>query len=227
MKVLRHSHPPGRAFTLIEVLLAIAIFAMVMTAIYSSWSMILRGTRIGLTAAAEAQRTRVTINAIEDAFGGAIMYADNARYYWILADTSGQFAGISFVARLPRSFPGSGLFPGQPVRRVTFMVEEGYLKLHQSPLLEDPEASPQPYTINLAPNVNTFEMEFLDIRRREWLPEWASTNRLPYMVRVAIGLGKEVREPVLRVIPVHAVPITRIGGGAPPNQPGNVAPPLQ
>ena len=32
------------------------------------------------------------------------------RYYWFLADTSGEFAALSLVARLPASFPGSGLF---------------------------------------------------------------------------------------------------------------------
>ena len=104
------------AFTLVEILLAMGIFSMVIIAIYSSWSAIMRGTRVGLTAAAEVQRTRVAIRSMEEALGAAVMYADNPLYYGFYADTSQNFGYLSFVARLPESFPGSGLFPAS-VRR--------------------------------------------------------------------------------------------------------------
>ena len=219
------------AFTLIEVMLAVGIFAMVMAAIYASWSAILRGTRSGLDAAAEIQRTRVTLRALDDSLGSAVMYADNWKHYWILADTSGEFAAISFVARLPQSFPGSGLFPGQPVRRVSYMVEDGTLKLLQAPVLEASEEVTKPYVINLAPNIAQFQMEFLDIRQREWVPEWISTNQLPYMVRIAIGFGDkknpgEVRSATTKTIAINAFPISRIGGAAPATgQPGEIGQP--
>lgn len=208
------------AFTLIEVLLAIGIFSMVMVAIYSSWSAVLRGSRIGLKAAAEVQRTRITIGALEDAVSGAVMYADNAQYYAFFADTSGDYAYVSFVSRLPHSFPGSGLFPGQPVRRVTFMVDQDKsLKLMQTPILEAADMVPQPYIINLAPKVGLFAMEFFDPRQREWVPEWIYTNQLPQMVRVGIGFSDKqeysgpTTEMTVRTIPLAAMSISRIGGG--------------
>ena len=37
---------PARAFTLLELMLAIAIFSLVMAAIYSSWMLILRATKV-------------------------------------------------------------------------------------------------------------------------------------------------------------------------------------
>lgn len=221
------------AFTLLEVMLAVAIFSLVMAAIYASWSAILRSTQAGLAAAAEVQRTRVTLRALDDSLGAAVMYADNWRHYWILADTSGEFAGISFVARLPQSFPGSGLYPGQPVRRVSFMVEDGTLKLAQSPLLEATEEVTKPYVINLAPNIGLFTMEFLDMRRREWVTEWISTNQLPYQVKVSIGFAdKKDRSKIVsqtsRIIPINAFPISRIGGAAPvTGQPGEIPAPQQ
>src|ERR1044072_9178027 len=79
-----HSGYAERASTLIEVLIAMAIFAMVMLAIYPSWSAILRGSKVGLTAAAEAQRSRVAIRAIRDALTSAQLYVENLRYYWFL-----------------------------------------------------------------------------------------------------------------------------------------------
>lgn len=210
--------PSAAAFTMVEVLLAIGIFGLVMIAIYSSWSSILRGTRIGLTAAAEVQRTRIAIRSLEESLSAAVMYADNPLYYGFFADTSGDFAYLSFVARVPESFPGSGLFPGQPLRRVTFHVDGAKnLLLSQSTLLD---ISEQPYTIKLAPKTAVFGLEFFNPRMNEWLPEWIATNALPTMVRVAMDFGeKRGKETVtIRSIPLTAYAITRIGGG-PQGQP--------
>jgi type II secretory pathway component PulJ len=208
---------------MIEVLLAIGIFGLVMVAIYSSWSSILRGTRIGLTAAAEVQRTRVAIHALEASLSSTVMYADNPKYYSFYADTAGNYAFLSFVARLPESFPGSGLFAGQSLRRVTFEVDkERNLLLSQSTLLD---ISDHPYTIKLAPNTRVFAVEFFNQRRAEWLPEWISTNQLPVMVRVAIDFGDKnvANEPVtIRTIPLTAMAITRVGGGMPTPNVANV-----
>jgi prepilin-type N-terminal cleavage/methylation domain-containing protein len=189
-----------RAFTLIEVLIAMAIFAMVMLAIYTSWSAILRGSKVGLTAAAEAQRSRVAIRAMRDALTSAQLYVENLRYYWFMADTSGDFAQLTLVSRLPNSFPGSGLFGNQIVRRVSFTVEPGpngqhQLILRQTPLLEPPETAETPYSILLAPNVNLFSLEFYNTNTLEWDPEWPWTNQLPKLVRVALSVGPPNHKP--------------------------------
>jgi type II secretion system protein J len=209
----------AHAFTLVEILIAMGIFGMIMVAIYASWSAIMRGTRVGLTAAAEVQRTRVAIHALEESLGSAVMYADNSIYYSFFADTAGQFAYLSFVARLPQSFPGSGLFEGQSLRRVTFQVDKDKnLILSQSTLLD---ISDKPYTIKLAPNARVFAAEFYNPRKNEWLPEWIATNQLPTMVRVAIDFGEAHaggKRATIRSIPLTAVPISRIGV---PNQAAN------
>jgi prepilin-type N-terminal cleavage/methylation domain-containing protein len=182
------------AFTLIEVMIAMTIFAMVMIAIYSSWISILRGSKVGLDAAAEAQRTRVAIRAIREALTSGQLYMENLRYYWFMADTSGDFAALSLVSRLPASFPGSGLFGNQIVRRVSFTVEPGpngqhQLVLRQTPLLEPPDTAQTPYTTVLAPNVNLFSLEFFNVNTLEWDPEWPWTNQLPRMVRISLSIG--------------------------------------
>ena len=210
----------NRGFTMVEVLLAIGIFSFVLVAIYASWSAIMRGTRVALTAAAEVQRTRIAVRSLEEALGGAVMYADNSLYYGFFADTSANFATLSFVTRLPESFPGSGLFPGQPLRRVTFRVDENRnLLLSQSTLLD---ISKTPYTITLAPKTAVFALEFYNRRMNEWIPEWFATNALPTLVRVAMDFGdKGTKDGItIRSIPLIANPIARIGavggrGGGP------------
>jgi hypothetical protein len=136
-------------------------------------------------------------------------------YYSFFADTAGNTAFLSFVARLPESFPGSGLFQGQPLRRVTFEVDkEKNLILKQSALLDISET---PYSIKLAPKTRVFAVEFYNPRRNEWLPEWIATNQLPTLVRVAIDFGEPQQgsqsSVTIRSIPLTAMAITRVGGG--------------
>lgn len=208
------------AFTLIEIMVAIGIFAMVMVAIFSSWSAILRGSRAGMKAAAEVQRTRIAVRAIEEAFASAVMFMDNAKYYHFSSDTSGDHAYVTFVARLPASFPGSGLFGDQEVRRVCFYVEDGNMMLSQGPLLEATKKIGKPYTIALAPGVTLFDMEFYDGLANKWFAEWISTNQLPKMVRVALSFSPKPdrHKPetiTIRSIPLAGVSISRQGAGLP------------
>lgn len=207
------------AFTLIEIMIAITIFALVLIAIYSSWSAVMRGSRTGMKAAAEVQRTRIAMRAMEEALASAVMYVDNARYYSFATDTSGDNAYITFVARLPSSFPGSGLFHDQEMRRVTFYVKDGNLMLAQSPVMEATKKIGEPYTIPLAPNVSMFDMEFYDGVANKWYAEWISTNQLPRQIRVALAFGKNnenLRRPenmTIRSISLAGAAITRAGAG--------------
>jgi prepilin-type N-terminal cleavage/methylation domain-containing protein len=253
----RHNRPASfrrQAFTLIEIMLAITIFGLVLISIYSSWTAILRATRAGLTGAAEAQRTRMTLRSVREALSSAILYSGSLEHYAFLSDTSGDFAALSLVAQLPASFPGSGLFGAHTIRRVAFSVETGpssqnQLVLRQSPLLEPADA--QPYKIVLAPHVRRFTLEFLDTNKFEWLPEWTLTNQLPKIVRVGLSFGKPPQGPgahddvVYETILVSSfaiprelqVPPLRRGVGVPPGgirpgpgpinpgNPGQVLPP--
>src|SRR6266704_5714907 len=98
--VIRHSSP---AFTLIEILIAIGILGMVLAAIFSSWTAILRASKTGLDAAAAVQRSRIVMRTLEDSllcaqsFGGR-----NQRYYGFVAE-NGSEASLSFASRLPES----------------------------------------------------------------------------------------------------------------------------
>jgi prepilin-type N-terminal cleavage/methylation domain-containing protein len=113
-----------RAFTLVEILIAIGIFSMVLAAIYSSWSAILRGRKVGLDAAAAVQRARIAGRTIEECLGSVQSFVANQPYYSFLSE-NGSDASLSFVTRLSPSFPRSGKFGDLTIRRVTFSVENG------------------------------------------------------------------------------------------------------
>jgi general secretion pathway protein J len=207
-----------RGFTIIEIMLAISIFTLVMIAIYSTWSAVMRGSRIGMKAATEVQRMRIATRALEESIGSAVMYVDNAKYYTFATDTSGDNAYLSCVARLPSSFPGSGLFGDQQLRRVCFYVQDGNLMLRQAPLLEATKKIGKPYEIALAPNVTVFDMEFYDGMANKWFAEWMSTNQLPKSIRIALSFspntqGRRPENITIRTIPLGGFAITRGGAG--------------
>ncbi|NBR86127.1 MAG: prepilin-type N-terminal cleavage/methylation domain-containing protein [Verrucomicrobia bacterium] len=191
-------HPPRiRAFTIIELLVAVAILGTIVTAIYASWTAVLRAAKAGNTAADEVQRIRIARQALEQSLASAVLYAGNPRYYSFLSDTTDEkFAFLSFVAHLPDDFPGSGMFPNQPLRRVTFAVQPGTnsgppsLILRQASLLT-PTNSPieESYTLTLTRNLAVFGVEFWSTNIGDWDVEWLQTNQLPKMVRVTLGMG--------------------------------------
>jgi len=217
-------------FTILEIMLAIGIFMIVLTAIYATWMAILKGTQSGLKAAAEVQRSRIAIRTLEDAFLTTEMFVANMNAYLFVADTSGDFAQVSLAARLPASFPGVGRYGDQVVRRVSFYTESGKnntmdLVMTQAPILANTNAGWQPYTLTLARDVTLFQLEFYDAIKGEWLDEWRFTNQLPKLVRIALGLGKSAknpRDPYDLVSTLVALPSVGVGGdlqGAGPQGP--------
>jgi hypothetical protein len=117
----------------------------------------------------------------------------NIQFYAFLSDTSGKFASVSFASRLPSEFPGSGLFGDNVMRRVTFDVENvdgvNNLVMNQSPLLEALDENNTSYPITLARDVSIFMLEFWSVQDGDWAVSWDSTNSLPPLIRITLGVG--------------------------------------
>ena len=233
-----------RAFTLLEVMIAITIFSMIIIGIYSTWTVILKGTKAGMSAAANAQRGRIAVRTLQDALLTAQMFSANYPYYAFVADTSGDFTSLSMVSHLPASFPGVGRYGDQIVRRVSFTIEPGEnnhksLVMTQGPMMMAQNKEFQPYTLVLCKDVTLFTLDFWDEQAKEWSSEWKATNQLPKMVRIAIGMGKGktgsdpqdlvtqvVALPSGAVLPEFQVPQGAGQGAVPPGgiPPGTVPP---
>jgi len=227
-------HSRLRAFTLVEVMIALMIFSAVIVAIYAAWSSILRSTKAGHAAAIEVQRDRVAVRALEEALFGIQMFQENIGFYSFLTDTRSEYASLSFVSRLPQSFPRSGNFEGQPLRRVTFTVEPSKdgtpaLLLRQTPVLYESDQDEQENPLVLARNVRLFSVEFWGQRSTDWEPDWLYTNQLPKLVRFALAFGAEDKqskappEVITRVVTLGSLAIPAAMQRAGPG--GGVAPP--
>jgi type II secretion system protein J len=240
---IRHSIAAVRArhsgFTLIEIMVAIGILAMILIAIFGSWTAILRASKTGQEAAASVQRSRIALRTLEDSLGSAQSFGLNLPYYSFLAQ-NGSEASLSFVARLAPSFPRSGKFADFDVRRVTFALEDGpdssrRLVLRQNPLMMSlaSDEDEMQHPLVLAKNVVGFDMLFWDKDKSDWVDEWPElkTNQLPRLVMFTLRLADDPhalkpQEEITRIValPAQTVPPIwqRPGGfpGGPGGQPG-------
>jgi len=206
--------PARRAFTLIEVMIAMTIFSLVVAAIYSSWDLIWRAARVSQAAAAQVQRQRVAIHTIEDALTCVQSFQASMQYYSFIVNEDPP--ELQFTARLPDNFPRNGKFGDLNVRQLQFTLEAGPdsekdLMLRQKPILLDMDADEQKNPLVLARNVQTFKVECWDTNQAEWTTEWDNTNSIPPLIRVNLVLGGNNNHfgdaaPTLAVTRVIAVP---------------------
>jgi len=223
------------AFTLLEVLVALTIFALVLSLLYGTWRILVQSNAAALRLAANAQRSRMTIQTVEEALNSAVFFNANARHYAFLAEGSGDFSSLSFVAHLGPAFPGSGHFDGEAVRRVSFTVEPdadgvNALMLYQNSLLDQVSENVSAYPIVLARDVSGFLVEFMDQRRGEFKSEWTQTNSLPALVRVSVGFGRKGRfssDPAEVVTRIVRIPSAGVAGEAQAGPPGGNNLPLR
>lgn len=185
-----------RAFTLLEMLVAMVIFGLVIGSVYTTWRILMQGNASALQMAARAQRKRLAVQTIEEALSSAVFFAVNATNYSFFGGSMGPFAELSFVANLGTSFPGSGRFEGERVRRLWFSVEPGPggtadLVMRQNSMLAPMDDLLIAFPIVLAKDVGMFQLEFWDPQLQAFDIEWLRTNELPAMVRVSLVLGQE------------------------------------
>jgi len=204
MKIGKKFH--CRAFTLIEIMVALVIFSLLAASVYSTWLVLLRTSGVAQDAAARIQRERIAVRTIEDSLTCIQSFQGSIQYYSFIlqnSDQSGDEPELSFVARLPDIFPRNGRFDSN-LRRLTFTVEpdpddstEKDLMLRQNELLKPMDPDEQANPLVLARNVKNFVVECWDTNALDWVQEWDNTNAVPPLIRVTLTLlnGKNSSDP--------------------------------
>ena len=223
------------AFTLVEIMVAMILFSMVVAAIYSTWMLVMRATKVGQAAAVQAQRQRIALHTIEDALMCVQSFQSSQRYYSFVVE-NGSLPMLSIASRVPDVFPRNGKFGDFNQRRLTFNLEvapEGgkNLVLRQNPILMDLDEDEKKYPLILARNVKALLIECWDKDRREWKDKWENTNSIPAMVRVGLVLGANMADGVAAPdfavsqaysIPSAMMPTAVQGAGAGGAKPGSI-----
>jgi type II secretory pathway component PulJ len=181
------------AFTLVEIMIAFTIFSILVAAIYSTWTLILRSKQVGNEAAARIQRQRIAVRTLEDSLTCVQSFQASLAYYSFVVQNGNQ-PMLSFVARVPAVFPRNGRFGDFNLRRLTFTVEAGPdserdLVLRQNPILMDMDSDERSAPLVLARDVSVFTVECWNTNTLEWVGEWDDTNSIPSILRVGLVFG--------------------------------------
>jgi len=145
--------PGARGFTLVEIMIAFAIFGVLVMAVYSTWTVILRSKQVANESAARIQRQRIAIRTLEDSLTCIQSYQASPAYYSFVVQNGDQ-PMLSFVARVPAFFPRNGRFGDFKLRRLTYTLEPGPgaekdLVLRQNPILTDMDSDENAFPLVL------------------------------------------------------------------------------
>ena len=208
-------------FTLVEAIVAVAIFSLVLMLVYGTFTSVLRVTKAGSDATKQVQRERIALKTIVDALSGIVYYEQNQERYAFEADTADpDYPALSFVSRLPPDFLGSKEFGPQRLRRIDFIVEdvevelevdgmkslsnERSLVMYQTPILQPVE------DINLTdrrgwvlgPRLDSFDVYFWSTIQNDWIPEWIETNSVPARLKFEMSFRGKDGSPA-EIVDIH------------------------
>lgn len=173
-----------RAFTLLEVMLAVCVLAMVGMSIYRFVETTLTAVRIS----SSTERERTLMTAFFGFLRGQMLALPAARTGAITGEPH-RFSDVSSDELRWISRPGSGLLTRHAtgewtVTLTTKELEKGEYELGLR--RQDIEAKKDPVWLPLFRGVRGFEVRYYDESRGEWMQKWTNTQNRPTLIRVKL-----------------------------------------
>lgn len=187
------SRRPESAFTLLEVMLAATILALVITAVYTTWSAGLAGWKRSATVTENLQRERIVMETLADLTQSAVFYNSKDSLYEVLGTREAQTGDtISFVTGSDLLLPQTEV-AAAGMRRVTIAMGRDargrpFLGISNAPALE-PEKSPDTVTHILSANVCGFAVRYRDPRSVSWVDQWEEGGLIPSAIEYTVAFG--------------------------------------
>lgn len=210
---MKHSSS-SRGFTLLEIMLAVTILAVITTSVYATWSAGLAGWKRSASVTENLQRERIVMDTLAQLTQAIVYFGSKDALYDILSTHRQQMGDtISFVTASDVLLPASEQM-ASGMRRVTISMERDargrpFLAIANMPALEPNEAS-QPVTHVLSAAVCGFGVRYRDPRRGTWQDEWQETNLLPSAIEYTIAFGvNDGRTPPVIVTRAIDLPIAQ------------------
>jgi len=186
-----------RAFTLLEAMLAVAIFALLMICVASIWMVSWRAAERVMGDQGDASRADFVLKRLGESVEAAVWHKEpKGLYTWgIQDDHSGENEGdrISFVTSLA---PDAAALSsnGAPLERIQLEVRNAEGGKRQLVLLASPftmEENDWQREVVLLGNVQSFRVQFWNDDRSEWVDGWSDEDHAPSAVRMAISVPGE------------------------------------
>ena len=236
MSTQRHrTKAARRGFTLVEVLLAVTILSLVITAVYSTWSAALMAWRRGGDASEVFQRQRIVMDTLTELAQSVVYFGASPSLYAVAGASRPNWGDtVSFFTASDVLLPPSEAIDAG-MRRVTISMEQDdygrkYLAIVNAPAvsLDETNITVALQAHVLSMDVSGFYVRYLDPRDNAWYDKWEENNIIPLAMEFTVVFGEQGdRLPpvvVTRAVDLPVAPfIAQTGGVAVPSGlPGEV-----
>ncbi|HUI08035.1 MAG TPA: prepilin-type N-terminal cleavage/methylation domain-containing protein [Verrucomicrobiae bacterium] len=187
-----------QGFTLVEVLLAVMILSLVVTAVYSTWSAALSAWRRGSDASEVFQRQRIVMESLTELAESVVYYGASPGLYAITGTSKPDWGDtVSFVTASDVLLPPSEAIDAG-MRRVTISMEQDdygrkYLAIVNEPAVSEDEtnitATLQAHVLSM--DVSGFYVRYLDPRDNAWYNKWDENSLIPLAMEFTVVFGEQ------------------------------------
>src|SRR5579859_5779186 len=183
-------------FTLLEVLLAVTILGILISAVYSTWSAALNGWRRGSDASEVFQRQRIVMETLKELTQSLVFFSASPTLYTVIGTkTSGLGDSVSFVTASDSFLPPSEASEAG-LRRVTISMEQDpyrrtYLAIvNQLALRPDDTSGEQPQAHVISMDVSGFAIRYRNARDGTWNDKWDDPSVPPSALEFTVAFGE-------------------------------------
>ncbi len=175
-----------KAFTLIELLISIAIFAVIMVSLYSAFNTGVLGLGRIEASATASQTGYMILNQIDKDIKNSFVYSPDAVKF------IGKKNALAFLALTPEFSYVSYSLSGNKLFRL--------VRINKEALKNDSEIKPKV----LAQNIKQIEFTYIypdpDTKELKETDNWTDNTAFPTAVRVSLILEKKAETPFIRTI---------------------------
>ena len=187
-------------FTLLEVMLAVTILAIVVTVVYQLWSTSLTAWKRGTAASETAQRQRIVMETLTELTRSAVLIPSDKKLYQLTGSSDEGRSIISFVTASDVLLPANeAVLAG--MRRVRILLENDeygrpFLGMLNEPVLTADNAEPLPMHV-LSADVVGFSVRFRNSTDGTWKEFWDEATKVPGAVEYTVAFANGQQDPII------------------------------
>lgn len=192
-----HASATQAGFTLMEVLLAVAILSIVIAGVYGTFNTALNAWKRGTDATEVFQRQRIVMEALGELAQSTLFFAASPQLYAVIATKNpGLGDSVSFVTASDAFLPPSEA-SAVGMRRVTISLEQDdyrrtYLAIVNQPALRPENQSAESLQAHvISTDVSGFYVRYRDGRNGIWGDTWDETSTPPSAMEFTVVFGKQ------------------------------------
>lgn len=204
------------AFTLIEVLVSVAILSMTMALVAMIYSNTINAWRLAQGAMDELHQGDFVIEQVMTALRSATFFQKNGKIYGFWLDDNGTQSSahdeVSFVTSSSAFMPSGSPFQNN-LHRIFIGIDsddegrEGLAVRALPHMKKDLEKRDAPVWV-VSTRVSGFDCQVYDFEKKSWSDDWDNTNKVPNLVKVTMSIkAPHEGDPPLIVSRVIEIPI--------------------